>query len=411
MKKVLIISYFYAHPANVGGAVRVQKFVKYLAEFGWQPIVLTIPTQLPDGREGKGDVAVADSSLPRSGATEATSNSVMASPRFFAATPGLEVRGHPVVSSYLWLPAAIRAATDIVERERIDIVLANCDPFVSSLVAVQVAKQCKVPAVADFRDAWSFHPYWHEPRFVSKVLESYVLKRISFLVTTSPGTTEEYVTRYRFLASKIETVYNGFDEADFPLSTPAPFDQFTIASVGTLYVSRPLEVLFEAVRQLPSRQIRLVLIGNARGDVLNLAAKHGISRRVEIRGRMGQRDAIQEMCRAQMLFLMRRRTSMRCTPIASKGFEYIRSGLPVLAIAQEGDSVTLLREYAAQAHIVTSYSVAETAEAIEACYQDWEAGSLTMQRNAAFEAAFNRRELTRQLGLLLERVLAGQQGS
>jgi len=38
--KVLIIS-FYFPPTNTIGAVRMGKFVKYLAEFGWDPVILT----------------------------------------------------------------------------------------------------------------------------------------------------------------------------------------------------------------------------------------------------------------------------------------------------------------------------------------------------------------------------------
>ncbi len=382
MKKVLIISYYYGHPTNVGGAVRVQKFVKYLPQFGWQPVVLTTPVQLPDTPQGPGG------------------------PQFFAATPGCEVRGHPIVSSYLWLPAAIRAATEIVEREGIDIILANCDPFVASLVAVHVSQRCNIPVVADFRDAWSFNPYSRGPRWISKFLESYVMRRIHFLITTSPGNTDEYIARYRFLASKIQTLYNGFDEEDFPRSRPTAFDRFTIASAGTLSASRMPHVLFEALQQLADRAIQLVLMGSATGDILGLAAEYQIGDRVEFLGRMAQRDAIREIHRAQMLLVMQGATNMRCTPIAGKTFEYIRTGLPILAVAPEGNNVAFLREHAPQAYIVTSFSADEVADSIERCYQSWKAGSTGVQRNAVFEDAFNRRELTRQLGELLDRVLA-----
>lgn len=377
----------YLQPANVGGAVRVRKFVKYLPEFGWQPVVLTTAGQLPDSSQVPGDA------------------------RFYPATPKLEARGHPVVSSYLWLPAAIRAAVEVIEREQIDIILANCDPFVSSLVAVHVAQRCKVPAVADFRDAWSFNPYSRGPRGVSRILESHVLRRIHFLITTSPGTTAEYVRRYQFLASKIETLYNGFDEEDFGDPAPAPYEQFTIASAGALSTARTPHVVLEAMRQLAERPIRLVLMGNATRDMLELAAEYQVDDRVVFRGRIPQRDAIQEIRRAHMLLLIQGATSMPCTPIAGKTFEYIRSGLPILAIAPEGDNTTFLREHAGTAYVVTSFSANEAAGAIQQCYQDWKAGQLAVQTNARFESAFNRRELTRQLGALLDRVLDGEQSS
>src|SRR3989344_1558391 len=45
MKRLLIISYGYA-PTNVIGIMRVIKFVKFLARWGWQSIVVT-PGHLP----------------------------------------------------------------------------------------------------------------------------------------------------------------------------------------------------------------------------------------------------------------------------------------------------------------------------------------------------------------------------
>jgi len=41
LKKVLIISYYWP-PAGGPGSQRVVKFVKYLPEFGWEPVVLTV---------------------------------------------------------------------------------------------------------------------------------------------------------------------------------------------------------------------------------------------------------------------------------------------------------------------------------------------------------------------------------
>ena len=41
MKNVLIISYYWP-PSGGGGVQRVLKFCKYLPDYGWNPIVLTV---------------------------------------------------------------------------------------------------------------------------------------------------------------------------------------------------------------------------------------------------------------------------------------------------------------------------------------------------------------------------------
>jgi glycosyltransferase involved in cell wall biosynthesis len=384
MKRILVITYAYAQPFRVGGAIRIKKFVRYLPEFGWRPAVLTAPSQLPDATAQQEHVS------------------------FFSATPRIEIRGHPVLSSYAWLLAATRRAVQITKREHVDVLFANCPSFAASLVAVNTARQCGAPVVADFRDAWSFNPYGQRPRFVSRIMESYVLGRIQLLITTSPGTTEEYVKRYPFLDSRIHTLYNGFDEEDFSSKRLPPFEQFTIVSAGAFYASRQPTLLFEAMRRLSDGQIRLVVMGTPDTRVLKEATKYGIGDSVEFLGVLGQREAIRQMCRAHMLLLVQGSTNMRCTPIAGKTFEYIRTGRPILAIVPEGNNAAFLREHARQAHVITSYSVDEVVEAIEWDYQEWQAGNLVALRNEEWEARWNRRELARQLGELLEHVSSNQ---
>jgi hypothetical protein len=41
VKKLLVIAYFFP-PAGAVGVYRTLKFVKYLPEFGWEPVVLTV---------------------------------------------------------------------------------------------------------------------------------------------------------------------------------------------------------------------------------------------------------------------------------------------------------------------------------------------------------------------------------
>ena len=41
MKKVLMISYYWP-PSGGPGVQRILKFCKYLPDFGWEPIVLTV---------------------------------------------------------------------------------------------------------------------------------------------------------------------------------------------------------------------------------------------------------------------------------------------------------------------------------------------------------------------------------
>ena len=41
LKKVLVLSYYFP-PIGMGGTQRIAKFGKYLAEFGWEPTIITV---------------------------------------------------------------------------------------------------------------------------------------------------------------------------------------------------------------------------------------------------------------------------------------------------------------------------------------------------------------------------------
>ena len=41
MRRLLVVAYYFP-PMGMSGVQRVAKFVKYLPEFGWEPVVLTV---------------------------------------------------------------------------------------------------------------------------------------------------------------------------------------------------------------------------------------------------------------------------------------------------------------------------------------------------------------------------------
>ena len=50
MKRVLVIAYYFP-PMGMGGVQRTMKFVRYLPDFGWDPIILTVKDVLYHARD------------------------------------------------------------------------------------------------------------------------------------------------------------------------------------------------------------------------------------------------------------------------------------------------------------------------------------------------------------------------
>ena len=153
MRKILIVSYHFPPDASVGG-MRPAKFAKYLPQFGWEPIILTVnqhyhpltdPSKLKD--LGLGPRVYRTRMLPRPGrlylalktrvrkaAPGPASIPVTASP--FSHRGVLSSIRRALVSleclpddKQMWIPAAVPIAAKIIRHHNIDSLLTTGPPM------------------------------------------------------------------------------------------------------------------------------------------------------------------------------------------------------------------------------------------------------------------------------------------
>ena len=88
--------------------------------------------------------------------------------------------------------------------------------------------------------------------------------------------------------------------------------------------------------------------------------------------------------------------------VAAKTYEYLATGLPVLAELPPGDNAEIVQKYASTGYVVTSGKRADLCKAVEKAY---EARSRTRAAILPqFVEKFSRRALTRELSALFDRV-------
>jgi hypothetical protein len=158
MKKVLIITYYWP-PAGGPGVQRVLKFAKYLPEFGWQPLVLTVKN---------GEYPAYDKSLKNDIPPECkvyTTKSIEPFKLYKKFTGMAENEAIPVATltenkknwkkrlAYWirlnlfipdakigWIPFAVKAGKKIIQEEKPDIILSSSPPPTVHLIAKKLAK-------------------------------------------------------------------------------------------------------------------------------------------------------------------------------------------------------------------------------------------------------------------------------
>ena len=240
MKVLFVVGQF--PPLNIGGSFRPLKFVKYLPDFGIDPLIVTLDEASVIQEYGE---TLLDRQL-----LEELPESV----RVYR-LPIERARARSRWRTYFevhddfalrWKSAVLPFIEKIIERESPTILFTSLPPFSLGALATQIAGKHDLPLVVDLRDAWSqwcITPYrsWLH-YFLTKARERKVLGRATAAITTTPQTREKLLALHPLVSKdKIHCLYNGFD---FPMEEVADRiqwpslsekERFTIGYVGTYY--------------------------------------------------------------------------------------------------------------------------------------------------------------------------------
>ncbi len=377
-KKVLIVTYYFP-PSGGSGVQRPLKFIKYLREFGWEPVVLTAKNadypaydetlvhEIPDGVK-----------IYRSGIVEPyrfyrkfTGRSADESTDI--ATLTLDERDKQKFSERLsewvrsalfvpdarigWLPFAYSLAKKIIFKENIEIVLSTAPPYTTHLIGMLLHRNLNVPWIADFRDSWIgwlSTPQWRPKlsRALERWMESSALRYADRVVTVTPGVKEDLLSRNpRLRDERWKLLYNGFDPADFAQVRPKPKqDKTTIIYSGSLYGNRNPEYLLRALEELKTEdpellnKIRLLFVGRIGGPIIERMETSPVAGIIERVPYVTHAESLSYLAGSNISLLIIDDAPENAGILTGKLFEYIGAGHPVLALAPEGNATDLIRE-------------------------------------------------------------------
>ncbi|HWK09929.1 MAG TPA: amino acid adenylation domain-containing protein, partial [Vicinamibacterales bacterium] len=410
-RRVLMMCYLYP-PILTSGTMRSVAFSRNLPQFGWKPAVLSVADNragFPQTEPVPDDVEVhrvAEFNLNGvANLLQGLTNRLL---RLF----GGELK-RTVYRDWLcvpdphigWfaLPRAIRLA------RRADAIYTSCSPFSSAVMASFVKRITKKPLIVDFRDAWLLNPYNSPgPRTLRYIrsAEPRVIRLCDALILNTPGATELYKKTYPQWAHKMFCIPNGYDSLN-----PAPprkqrAAMFRIMHVGSFYGSRNPDLLLEALAQIGNPSIQFVHVGAAWPDFKRYEGRVNIS----VFPSLPHHEALELMKDASLLYLKQgfEASVTHYIAVAAKTYEYLATGLPILADGPESDNVAIVRKYAATSYIVTSGEVGDLKRAILKAL-DEERAVIPMV-SPEFVRDFDRVTLTGQLAEVLNASVQRQVG-
>ena len=423
-RKALIVTYYWP-PAGGPGVQRVVKFVRQLADLGWQLVILTVekptspvsdPSLLshipPDCKVYKTkslEPFGAYRSFTGKAAGEAISKDIIVrrSDEKWNEKIARLIRANLFIPDARlgWLPFLLLTGRRIIRRERPTVIFSTSPPHSLQLGAALLARLSGCHWVADFRDPW-VEAYWEseieKSRFsfvLNRFLEHRVLSSADQVTTVSEGIGALFHRKSRCFYT---VLYNGFETINTESVTAA---RFRLLFIGNLSKYQSPEPIFRALAQLPAgvlAQTEIVFLGKVFDDFTPLFSHY---RQLPIvRQAYLPFDAMMTYARAaSLLLLIFHQTSYTRDYVTAKLFDYLALRKPILALGLKGSIGEHILTETASGCLFDYGDTAGIANYIRQQYESWLlTGSLLLPDHPALERYTTRHNVI-QLDKLLNK--------
>ena len=422
-KKVLIVTYYWP-PAGGPGVQRVLKFAKYLPQFGWEPIILTVENgEYPALDESLLNDIPAAIKVYKTKTLEpfALYKRLMGQQDKAIETYALTEKNESVMSRVFkwvrlnlfipdarigWKPYAVRQGIHIIKEEGVDAVLSSSPPHSLQLAAKKMAHQTHTPWLADFRDLWldAFYIPTEEQgkraRRRNAHLEKTILTSADKVISTSREIIDDF--KNKCAVAQYDVVYNGYDEQDFSNLETKGNRRFTIRYFGSISSGQNPEALFRALNELRKTKadvaalITVELYGKIDASVQRSIDNYQLADMVHFMGYVPHASVPSLMMTSDCLLLLLPRTKYKGM-VPGKLFEYMAAKQAILAIGDRHSEVSdlLTRTKTGQMFdhndSITAY--------LESLFRQWQKGVKTVDSVAIDH--FSRKYQTEKLAQVL----------
>ena len=347
------------------------KFVKYLPDFGIEPIVYipenpTYPLWDENLVQEVSDKATiikqpifepyGFASFLSKNKTKKISAGIIPNKKkqSFIERTLLWIRGNMFIpdARIFWVKPSVKFLQKYIQENNIETLITTGPPHSVHLIGLGLKKQNNIQWIADFRDPWTTIGY-HKALKLSKKsakkhkeLEKEVMNSCDQLIVTSPTTKAEFE---QITSKPIEVITNGYDVENV---FKKPMDsKFTLAHIGSFLSERNPRILWKSLSELVKENkdfaddFQLKLIGAVSREVLETIQEFRLENYVNHLGYVSHNEALQEQRSSQVLLLIEINSEATNCIIPGKLFEYMVSDRPILAIGPENaDFKNIIKE-------------------------------------------------------------------
>jgi hypothetical protein len=413
---------FYASP-------RIPGLVKYLPEFGWDGIVLTVPIgENPEahfgppsdfkgkyrvieteGYQSKGDIG--EQALKRFNLASRKSY------RYLRPLLRIVYRLYSEIFHYpdkekKWRSPAIKVAERFLEREKMDAIISSSSPVTCHIVASELKNKHKIPWAADLRDLWTQnhnYPYSRFRRMIERRLEVAVLSHADALVTVTQPWAEKLGDLHK--REEVCTITNGFDPEKLSNEETGLTSKFTITYTGQIYAGKQdPSKLFTALRNLiddgtlDPADVEVRFYGPLDELLAREIEEYRLSDIVQQHGAVSREAAFKNQRESHLLLILYWEDPRERGWYPSKIFEYLAAQRTILSTGGFGNDIVqaLLKETKAGVYCRT---VEDIKKALKVWYLEYKQnGRITYTGDIEEINKYSYREMARRYTETLDRL-------
>jgi len=364
VKKVLIITYYWP-PAGGPGVQRWLKFVKYLPEFGIEPIVYCpknpiypiMDTTMVSEVSSKLEVIQTPINEPYKWAqliskskTSELSKGIITGHKKQTILEKilLFIRGNFFIpdARVLWVKPSVSFLSDYIKTHEIDTIITTGPPHSLHLIGLQLKQMHQLKWITDFRDPWTQIGYHKKLKLTSlskrkhDQLEASILRGADEIMVTSPQTKTIFS---KLTTTPIFVITNGYD---FQINENSKLDsKFTLSHVGSLLEGRNPHVLWKVISEMVNQStefsdlFQLNLIGHVSESVLDSIKAFGLDVYTRRIGYISHSEALLYQKNSQLLLLIEEDSKETQYISPAKLFEYMASKRPIIALGPQQSDI------------------------------------------------------------------------
>ena len=373
MKKALIITYYWP-PAGGPGVQRWLKFVKYLRDFGWEPIVYTVDnpsypvidqtlkSEIPKGITVLKKSIIEPYNLAGFVTRQKDIDKVKGGFIESEDQQGLMkklttwVRGNFFIpdARKFWIEPSYKYLKKYLASNPVDVIITTGPPHSLHLIALKLKRKLGLKWIADFRDPWTNIDYYAKLKLSKWAdlkhhrLERDVIEQADRVLVVGKTMKDEF---YSLGGEKIHVLPNGFDNEQGSDEHISLDKKFSIAHIGSMNADRNPQYLWEAFyeciqenREI-AKHLQIKLAGTVSQEVFDTLEFYELDKYLYHEKYLTHADVINFQKSSQILLLVLNNTANAKGIVTGKFFEYLNAKRPILTVGPEdGDLAEILKE-------------------------------------------------------------------